>query len=70
MYSPPLFSTASQRSGRFSIPRLKKSAGLAVKKSSSQFWSSASLFKRESRRGGNPMGQGPESRADVEESPS
>jgi hypothetical protein len=28
------------------------------------------LLERESRRGGNPMGQGPESRADVEESPS
>jgi hypothetical protein len=38
MYSPPLFTTASQRSGRFSIPRLKKSSGLAVKKPSSQFW--------------------------------
>jgi hypothetical protein len=49
MYSPPLFTTASQRSGTFSIPRLKKSAGLAVKKSS-QFWSSASLLKKTQRR--------------------
>jgi hypothetical protein len=44
----------------------------------SQFWSPASLLKettctlleRESGRGGNRMGQGPESRADVEEFPS
>jgi hypothetical protein len=50
IYYPPLFTTASQRSGRFSIPRLKKSAGLAVKKSSNQFWSSASLLKETPRR--------------------
>jgi hypothetical protein len=57
---------------------LKKFAGLAVKKSSSQFWNSASLLKetppkllaRESGRGGNPMGKGPESRADMETFPS
>jgi hypothetical protein len=46
-----------------------------VKKSSSQFWSLASLKETaqivgESGRGGNPMRQGPESRADMEESPS
>jgi hypothetical protein len=28
------------------------------------------LLERESKRGGNPMGQGPESRADVKKSPS
>jgi hypothetical protein len=78
MYSPQLFTTASRSSGRFSIPCLKKSAGLAVKKSSSQFRSSASLLKgtprrlleRESERGDNPMRQGPENRMDMEESPS
>jgi hypothetical protein len=36
MYSLPLLTTASQRSGRFSIPRPKKSSGLAVKISLSQ----------------------------------
>jgi hypothetical protein len=30
----------------------------------------SALIVEESRRGGNPMGQGPESRVDVEESPS
>jgi hypothetical protein len=57
---------------------LKTSADLAMKKALTQFWSSASLFmetpkiarERESRRGGNLMGQGPESKADVEESAS
>jgi hypothetical protein len=77
MYSQ-LITTASQRSSRFSIPRLKKFAGLSVKTSSSQCLSSASLSKetppradcwRESGRSGNQVGQGPESRADVEESP-
>jgi hypothetical protein len=56
---------------------LKNSAALALKKSSSQFLSSALLLKetprrlleRESGKRGNLMGQGPESRADVEESP-
>jgi hypothetical protein len=40
MHSPPLFKTASQLSGRFLISCLKKSAGLAMNKSS-QFWSSS-----------------------------
>jgi hypothetical protein len=70
MYYPPLFTTASRFLGRFSIPHLI-SASLAVKKSSSQFWRKLRAdCWREGRRGGNPMGQGPESRADVEESPS
>jgi hypothetical protein len=78
MYSPLLFTVASQRSGRFSIPRLKKSAGLSVNRSPSKFWSSASLLKetprradcwRESGRGGNPMGQSQESRANWKNPP-
>jgi hypothetical protein len=74
MNSPPLFTTVFQRSGRFSIPRFKKSDDLAVKNSSSQFWSTEwslketprRLLERGSGRGGNPMGQGLESRVDVE----
>jgi hypothetical protein len=42
-----VFSTAPQRLGRFSIPCFKKSSGLAMKKSTIQFWSSLSLKETE-----------------------
>jgi hypothetical protein len=76
MYFPPLFATATQRSGRFLIPEdirrfareevVEPVLELSVVEGNS---APRRLLGRESGRGGNPMGQGRESRAGVEESP-
>jgi hypothetical protein len=77
VYSPPLFTTASQRSGRSSIPRLKKSTDFGreevvepILELSVVEGNSPQIVGERGEEVVIRLGQGPESRADVEESPS